>query len=104
MRLVILAILPILLAHPGYADQLKKVIDEETGLEVVYVTSEPCTNSAAYPTCKTWSRDGKYIFLESNRKRPDGTKQPIERQLLKVDIETGKPKSILRLFTATGRT
>lgn len=47
-------------------------------------------NTIAYPTCRTWSADGKSLFVESDRPRPDGVYVPGERQLLKVDIADGK--------------
>lgn len=79
------------------ADTPRIQIDKETGVKVHYVTSEPCANTIAYPTCHTWSRDGKSMFIESNRPRPDGTKPPIERQLLRVDVETGEAKHLASL-------
>jgi hypothetical protein len=73
------------------ADQIVTKRDEETGLDLHYVTSEPCLNTIGYPTCRTWSADGKWLFIESTRPRPDGTTgHQHERQLLKVSIETGE--------------
>ena len=77
------------LSASSWADKPHTDIDKVTSLEVHYVTDEPCTNTIAYPTCHTWSNDGKSLFIESSRARPDGTKLPKERQLLKIDIATG---------------
>jgi hypothetical protein len=64
---------------------------KELKLEIHYVTHEPCLNTIAYPTCHTWSADGKWLFIESTRPRPDGIiGHKNERQLLKVNIETGE--------------
>ena len=50
------------------------------------LTDTPGVNTIGYPTCRTWSRDGRSLFFESSRPRPDGESMPGERQLLKVDI------------------
>lgn len=72
------------------ADRPRTETDKETGVVLHYVTSQPCMNTIGYPTCHTWSRDGEHLFIESGRPRPDGTRPPIERQLLKLNIETGE--------------
>ena len=54
------------------------------------ITDAPGINTIGYPTCRTWSRDGKSLFVESSRPRPDGASRPNERQLLKVDIADDK--------------
>jgi Tol biopolymer transport system component len=72
-------------------------VDKQTGMEVHYVTDEPCINTTAYPTCQTWSADSRYLFIESTRHRPDGTVLPGERQLLKVDIKTGEAIHLVSL-------
>ena len=38
------------------------------------LTDTPGINTIGYPTCKTWSRDSRSLFVESSRPRPDGTK------------------------------
>ena len=70
---------------------------KEWNLEIHYVTSEPCLNTIAYPTCRTWTADGKCLFIESTRPRPDGTQVPHERQLLKINIETGEAAHLATL-------
>ncbi|HEX2924130.1 MAG TPA: hypothetical protein VHS28_08900 [Chloroflexota bacterium] len=66
-------------------------------MNVHYITNEPCFNTTAYPTCRAWSRDSRYIFVESDRARPDGTKKPVERQLLKIDAQTGETAHLATL-------
>lgn len=65
-------------------------VDRDTGVVMHIVTDTPGINTIGYPTCRTWSRDGKSLFIESSRPRPDGTAVPNERQLLEVDIADGK--------------
>jgi len=54
------------------------------------ITDTPTVNTIGYPTCQTWSRDSRSLFVESGRPRPDGTSHTGERQLLKIDIVDGK--------------
>ena len=44
------------------------------GITMHIVTDTPTINTIGYPTCKTWSRDSRSLFVESSRPRPDGTK------------------------------
>lgn len=73
-------------AHAGTTTR----VDKETGAVMHVVTDTPGTNTIGYPTCRTWSADGKSLFIESSQPRPDGTAVRGERQLLKVDIADGK--------------
>lgn len=54
------------------------------------ITETAGINTIGYPTCRTWSRDGKSLFVESERPRPDGSYRPPERELLKIDIADGR--------------
>ncbi len=74
---------------PASAGIVTKV-DKDTGIAMHIVTDTPSINTIGYPTCRTWSRDGRSLFVESTRPRPDGTSHLGERQLLRVDIADGK--------------
>lgn len=50
------------------------------------VTDTQAINTIGYPTCRTWSRDSRCLFVEST----DGASVPGERRLVKVDIEDVK--------------
>jgi dipeptidyl aminopeptidase/acylaminoacyl peptidase len=54
------------------------------------ITDAPGINTIGYPTCRSWSADGRSLFVESSRPGPDGPSIPGERQLLQVDIADGK--------------
>lgn len=54
------------------------------------ITSTTGINTIGYPTCRTWSKDGRSLFVESSRPRPGGENRPGERQLLRIDVDTGK--------------
>jgi Tol biopolymer transport system component len=54
------------------------------------ITDTPGINTIGYPTCRTWSRDGRSLFVESGRLCPDGASHPGERQLLNIDVADGK--------------
>ena len=88
-RLALLMALSVRIPQPASAGVVTKV-DKDTGVTMHIVTDTPTINTIGYPTCRTWSRDGRSLFIESTRPRPDGTSHPKERQLLKVDIEDGK--------------
>lgn len=68
------------------------VADKEQKLQTNFhvLTDTPGVNTINYPTCRTWSKDGKSLFFESSRPRPDGTSHPGERQLLRIDIADKK--------------
>lgn len=73
-------------AHAGTTTR----VDKETGAVMHIITDTPGINTIGYPTCRTWSADGRSLFIESSRPRSDGTAVHGERQLLKVDIADGK--------------
>ncbi|MFI4910401.1 MAG: hypothetical protein ACIAQZ_01900 [Sedimentisphaeraceae bacterium JB056] len=82
-----------------YAGNEKTVaVDSVTGYQLNYLTNNQYMNTSCYPHNRGWSNDGNYIFIESDRPRPDG--QPstgntvgdyhfIERQLLAVNVNNG---------------
>ena len=72
------------------AAQVVNETDRETGLTVHYLTDDQHINTIGYPTCRTWSSDGRFVFIESTRPRPDGTSKPLERQILKIEAATGQ--------------
>jgi Tol biopolymer transport system component len=61
------------------------------------VTEGASANTIAYPTCHSWSADGKWLFIESDRPRPDGTRAKAERQILKVSVENGEARHLATL-------
>ena len=71
--------------------------DPDTGNTFYIVADTPGMNCIGYPTCQTWSRDSKSLFIESTRPNPDGTYKHPERQLLQVDIADGNVKHISTL-------
>lgn len=76
-------------SFPKIGNEKDVVVDERTGREVVFLTCPDRMDTLYYPTCRSWTRDGRYMLLESDRPRPDGTSRPLERQLLAADAETG---------------
>lgn len=72
----------------GVGAAVKKETEVLSSLHIV--TDTPGVNTIGYPTCRTWSKDGKSLFIESSRPRPDGTSHKGERQLLKIDIADRK--------------
>jgi len=93
MACTLAALLPTTCVAGGVRTQT----DPETGAVTTFVTSSDSSNTIAYPTCHTWSSDGRWLFIESNRPRPDGAKVPIERQLLKVSAESGEVVNLARM-------
>lgn len=71
---------------------IEAAVTKEKQVEKAFhvVTNTPGINTINYPTCRTWTSDGKSLFVESSRPRPDGTSRKGERQLLKIDIADGK--------------
>jgi len=65
------------------------VTDARTGRRVVFLTDARYVDTLYYPTCRSWTRDGRFMLIESIRPRPDGTTHPLERQLLMADTRTG---------------
>ncbi len=65
------------------------VMDERTGHKIVFLTDTRYVDTLYYPTCRSWTRDGRFALIESIRPRPDGTSNPLERQLLMADTRTG---------------
>lgn len=69
---------------------VKTIKDTKTNGTYHVITDTPGVNTIGYPTCRTWSRDSKSLFVESSRPRPNGESHPGERQLLRIDIADGK--------------
>jgi len=70
-------------------NERETVTDAKTGREITFLTGPEYVDTLYYPTCRSWTRDGRFLLLESERPRPDGTRKPLERQLLMADVETG---------------
>ena len=65
------------------------ITDARTGREVTFMTGPEHMNTLCYPTCRSWTRDSRYLLIESTRPGLDGTHDPLERQLLMADTQTG---------------
>lgn len=65
------------------------VKDERTGREIVFLTGAEHVDALYYPTCRSWTKGGRFLLIESERPSPDGTQKPLERQLLMADVESG---------------
>jgi len=46
-------------------------------------------STTTYPTCRTWSRDGKRVFVETEKPRVNQPTITHERQIISIDIQTG---------------
>ncbi len=72
-------------------------VDAVTGYQLNYLTSGQYMNTSCYPHNRGWSADGSFLFVESDRPRPDGTPatgdgsdyRHIERQLLAINVNSG---------------
>jgi Tol biopolymer transport system component len=84
---VFAADLPETFIHIG--NERETITDEQTGREIVFLTGPEYVDTLYYPTCRSWTKDGRFLLLESERPRPDGSHKPLERQLLMADVETG---------------
>lgn len=60
--------------------------------QIVPVTSGPSAHNHAYPTCRTWSRDGRQVFVESSGPSADDVSH-----VQAADIETGEIRDIVDL-------
>lgn len=58
--------------------------------EIRMVTSWPQPSNHGYPTCRTWSRDGRKLFVESQGPGPDGKVEAGVSRLLAIDLQTGQ--------------
>lgn len=82
--------------------------DARTQREIVFLTSPDSTSTLNYPTCRSWTADGRFVIFESIRPRPgerasrvreekvlmrgpatQPTLRYVERQLMAADVETG---------------
>jgi hypothetical protein len=61
------------------------------------ITSGPFEHTHAYPTCRTWSRDSRCVFVESAGPGPDGVVKKNARHLLSIDVETGKARYLVSM-------
>ncbi len=79
------------------ADAIRDVVDPETGLTVRYVTNAPCVNTLAYPTCRSWHRDSRRIFVETDRSRSKDDGPKVLNEILMIDTQTGENKTLVSL-------
>lgn len=98
------------LPHAAIPDVFTKVgnereitLDRETNNSVIFLSSPEYTSTIFYPTCRTWTRDGRFVLFESERPAPGqaaprsvrvnfgaaGTRRYTERQLMAVHVATG---------------
>jgi len=75
--------------------EMKTITCPETGRTIHLMTDNSVYNSQFYPTCQTWSADGKWIFFETS-KPPEGT-DPRSWQLMQANVETGEIETIASL-------
>ncbi len=61
--------------------------------EIRTVTRGPLPSNHAYPTCRTWSRDSRRIFVESGRPDP-ATEGKTVSHVLAIDIESGQSEDL----------
>ncbi len=100
MKIFVVSILTLIISNCLLAsDPLRTITCAETGRKITFVTSGKYANTIAYPTCRTWSADGKWIFIESTRPGPDGKQTPRERQLIKINVETGETRHLFTIKT-----
>lgn len=74
---------------PKIGNEREVIRDEKTGRPITFLTGPEHMDTVYYPTARSWTRNGRYVLLESDRPRPDGTIHPGERQLLAAEVETG---------------
>ncbi|MGC8861626.1 MAG: hypothetical protein ACP5R5_02500 [Armatimonadota bacterium] len=79
-----------------WSDPVRDVIDPETGLTVRYVTNAPCVNTLTYPTCRSWHRDSRRMFVECGRSRIEGGSNVLG-EILMIETETGQTKMLVSL-------
>ncbi len=75
---------------PGAATDPRLMMSYRGSRPIHLITNDAYMNSFPYPTCQSWRSNGREVFFESNRPRPDGTLVKGERQLMMADVETGK--------------
>ena len=66
-------------------NEMERVRDGRTGREIVYLTGSPHVDTLYYPTCRSWTADGRFLLLESQRK-DDLLYGPLCRCLLAVEM------------------
>ena len=79
-------------AGPTLRDLRRPIPDMHNPCEIHTITSGPHNHNHAYPTCRTWSRDGKCVFIESSGPGPDGKVEEGRGHILSIDIESGGVK------------
>lgn len=79
------------------ATPVRNVVDPETGVTVRYVTNRPGVNTLAYPTCRSWHRDGRRLLFETNRPSKETAGPAVLSEILTVDTETGEMKPLVSL-------
>jgi hypothetical protein len=61
--------------------------------EIHMVTSGPNPSNHGYPTCRTWSRDGHLLFVETTRRDPPSEGKMLGR-IRAINIETGQSEDL----------
>jgi hypothetical protein len=79
-----LAMLPI----AARADEPRMAPPTFRDLCEIHMVTEGAHHNHAYPTCRTWSRDGRQVFAESRGPGPDGDPNRGEIHLVAIDVET----------------
>ena len=50
-----------------FPSEKRTVVDEATGARIEFLTTDPANDSKPYPTHTTWTSDGKWILMRSDR-------------------------------------
>ena len=85
---------------PGFVrvgNELKVVKDGGSGLDVRYLTSGNHLDTVLYATDHGWSKDGRFIYFESDRPHPQGKGNPKDWQLMAVEEATGEIYHVARI-------
>ncbi len=80
--------------YPGMTPP-EKIALLDNLVEMRTLTSGPYHHSHAYPTSRTWSRDGHWLFVEGAGPGPDGDAKPDAWHLMAIHVETGERRYLL---------
>lgn len=50
-----------------FPSEKRTVVDEATGARIEFLTTDPASDSKPYPTHTTWTADGKWVLMRSDR-------------------------------------
>lgn len=89
--LTLIARLPPLTIEPQSGARDPRVLPSYRGSRPIHLlTVGPGMHTFPYPTCQSWRKGSRYVFCETDGPRPDGRRIEGERQLMMVEVATGR--------------